>query len=97
MLTGDEANAPRFRFALETLSHAPPELVLAATAIFSEPPPAFDTVKVFDCADDCSTNGKVNEVGFTARLGCPGAVAVNETIRVWVPGVAPAAVIVAVA
>jgi hypothetical protein len=97
ILTAADPNAVRLELVVDVRSHCPPELVLAVAENEIDPPPVLDTVIGRLRAGPCWTNGKVNEPGFTLRLGCPAAVTVNATGIRMVGGVAFGVVMVTVA
>ena len=93
IVIGTDANALATPPLGEALSHVRPETVAVVALKFSAPPPAFETVSVCDRAAAPCTKEKIKELGFTLRLGAPGAVVVRATLTVSVPGCAFAAVI----
>src|SRR5260370_9949967 len=69
MFTLVEAKAPSDTFAVDVLSHPPPAVVVVIRFTLSDPPPAFDTERVLVREEDCCTNEKFKNAGFTLRLG----------------------------
>jgi hypothetical protein len=96
MLTDVEPKGLIVALKGEPESQAIPEVVLAVTEYDSDPPPALETETDCARATDCRTKANVSEVGFTFKLGWPGAVVVSATRMVRADGFATGELIIMV-